>query len=60
MRKRLILSAVCAVLVCPASAVADGGPIMPLSQVRAGMNCTADTVLQGTTISLFEIGRAHV
>jgi hypothetical protein len=57
MRKRLILSAACAVLGCPASAVADGGPIMPLSQVRAGMDCTADTVIQGTTISSFD---AHV
>ena len=57
MRKGLILSAACAVLGCPASAAADGGPIMPLSQVRAGMDCTADTVVQGTTISTFD---AHV
>jgi hypothetical protein len=57
MRKRLIVSAACAVLAYPASAAANGGPIMPLSQVRAGMNCTADTVVQGTTISSFD---AHV
>jgi hypothetical protein len=34
---------------------ADGGPIMPLSQVQAGMNCTAYTVIQGTTISSFDV-----
>ena len=28
---------------------------MPLSQVRAGMNCTAYTVIQGTTISSFDV-----
>lgn len=55
MRKRLILSAACAALSFPASAAADGGPIMPLSQVQAGMDCTADTVVQGTTISSFDV-----
>ena len=55
MRKGLILSAACAALSLPASAAADGGPIMPLSQVQAGMDCTADTVVQGTTISSFDV-----
>jgi hypothetical protein len=56
MYKRLIISAALAVLSCPAgAALADGGPIMPLSQVQPGMDCTADTVVQGTTISTFDV-----
>jgi hypothetical protein len=40
----------------PASAAsADGGPIMPLSQVQAGMDCSGDTVVQGTTITSFNV-----
>jgi hypothetical protein len=34
---------------------ADGGPIMPLSEVQAGMSCTGYTVVQGTTISSFDV-----
>ncbi|MHB8693679.1 MAG: hypothetical protein ACYDHH_20775 [Solirubrobacteraceae bacterium] len=34
---------------------AGGGPIMPLSQVQPGMSCTADTVIQGTAISTFDV-----
>jgi hypothetical protein len=37
------------------TAWADGGPIMPLSQVQPGMNCTGETVIQGTTISSFNV-----
>jgi hypothetical protein len=45
-----------AVLLLPASsALAQGGPIMPLSQVQAGMNCTGETVVSGTTISSFNV-----
>ncbi len=36
-------------------AAADGGPIMPLSDVQPGMNCIAETVIQGTTISSFNV-----
>ncbi|HUO73748.1 MAG TPA: hypothetical protein VMU39_23455 [Solirubrobacteraceae bacterium] len=36
-------------------AAADGGPIMPLSEVHAGMDCTGLTVVQGTTISQFGV-----
>jgi hypothetical protein len=36
-------------------ALADGDAIMPLSQVRAGMACTGDTVVQGTAISSFNV-----
>jgi len=45
-----------AVLTVPAArALADGGPIMPLSEVKAGMDCTGETVVQGTTISSFNV-----
>ena len=37
----------------PTARAAD--PIMPLSQVRTGMQCTALSVLRGTTISQFDI-----
>ncbi|HET7047727.1 MAG TPA: hypothetical protein VFI54_05605 [Solirubrobacteraceae bacterium] len=40
---------------CPSAGFAAGGPIMPLSEVQAGMDCTADTVIQGTTISSFDV-----
>jgi hypothetical protein len=44
MRVRLLLAAaaapLAAILVSAAPAVAAGDPIMPLSQVRAGMHCT--------------------
>src|SRR4051795_6520580 len=30
-------------------------PIMPLSQVKKGMNCTARSVIQGTDISSFDV-----
>jgi hypothetical protein len=36
-------------------AAAQGGPIMPLSQVTPGMMCTGYTVIQGTTISSFNV-----
>ena len=38
-----------------AAASADGGPIMPLSSVQPGMNCTGETVVQGTTIVSFAV-----
>lgn len=37
------------------SASAEGPPIMPLSQVTRGMHCTATTVVQGTTLSTFDV-----
>jgi hypothetical protein len=54
MRRLLILSA----LALPAfagSAAAAGPAIMPLSQVHAGMHCTAATVVKGTTITTFDV-----
>jgi hypothetical protein len=58
MRARVGVIGVLATLVAGVGggvARADGGPIMPLSQVQTGMNCTAYTVIQGTTISSFDV-----
>jgi hypothetical protein len=52
MRARIAAAALIAVLGAAAPAWA-GDPIMPLSQVRAGMHCTALSVIQGTEISSF-------
>jgi hypothetical protein len=51
----LIVGALAVMALCPSVGLAAGGPIMPLSEVRAGMDCTADTVIQGTTISSFDV-----
>ena len=56
LRIRLLTLFVLAGLSLPAGvARANGGPIMPLSQVEPGMNCTGETVIQGTTISTFNV-----
>ena len=56
MRLRLLILTVLAGLLLPAgSALAAGGPIMPLSEVQPGMDCTGETVVQGTTISSFDV-----
>jgi hypothetical protein len=38
-----------------ASPASAGDPIMPLSQVHKGMHCTGYSVIQGTTISSFNV-----
>jgi hypothetical protein len=53
--RHILLAALAAALVPGGVAAADGGPIMPLSQVHAGMSCTGETVIQGTTISPFNV-----
>ncbi len=54
---RLLILFVLAGLLLPANAALAqaGGPIMPLSQVQPGMNCTGETVVQGTTITSFNV-----
>ncbi|MGI8580138.1 MAG: hypothetical protein ACR2K9_06290 [Solirubrobacteraceae bacterium] len=42
-------------LVLAAPAFGAGDPVMPLSQVHRGMRCTARSVVQGTTISTFDV-----
>jgi hypothetical protein len=55
MRARLLAAATLAAALIPASTAAAGDPIMPLSQVQAGMQCTGYSVIQGTTISSFDV-----
>src|SRR4051794_15376973 len=53
---RLIsLAAAVAALLVPAAPAMAGDPTMPLWQVHAGMHCTAYSVVQGTTISPFDV-----
>ena len=54
MRVRLFAATVGALLLPAAPAVA-GDPIMPLSQVRSGMQCTGYSVIRGTEISSFDV-----
>jgi hypothetical protein len=53
MRLRLALAALAASLV-PAAPAFAGDPIMPLSQVDAGMRCTAYSVVRGTEVTSFD------
>jgi hypothetical protein len=55
MRARLLAAATAAALLLPASTAAAGDPIMPLSEVRAGMQCTGYSVIKGTAISSFGV-----
>lgn len=52
--RRLLLAAVAAALVAPSSARADG-PILPLSEVRPGMQCVGLSVVRGAEISQFDV-----
>src|SRR4051794_41406818 len=55
MRIRSRAGAAVAALLVPAAPALAGDPTMPLSQVRAGMQCTGRSVIQGTTISTFDV-----
>ena len=55
MRLRLLILLVSVGVVLPAGSALADGPIMPLSQVQPGMSCTGETVVQGTTISSFDV-----
>jgi hypothetical protein len=55
MRLRLLLAAIAGATLIPASTALAGDPIMPLSQVHAGMHCTGYSVVRGTTISSFDV-----
>src|SRR6185312_10057844 len=55
-RLPMLILAVCAGLLFLAGvARADGGETVSLSQVSPGMNCTGETVVQGTTITSFDV-----
>jgi hypothetical protein len=55
MRLRHLLLSAIVVVALPAGTASAADPIMPLSQVHAGMNCTGESVVQGTTISSFGV-----
>ena len=55
MRLRLLAAATVAACLIPASTAAAGDPIMALSDVQPGMMCTGYSVVQGTTISTFDV-----
>lgn len=55
MRHRALLAATVAASLIPAAPALAGDPIMPLSQVHAGMHCTGYSVVKGTTISSFAV-----
>jgi hypothetical protein len=54
-RLRLLILLVSIGVVLPAGGALADGSIMPLSQVQPGMDCTGYTVIQGTTISSFDV-----
>src|SRR3954470_137770 len=55
MRGRILLLAVLAALVPASSAAAARDPILSLSDVRTGMQCTGYTVFRGTTVEPFPV-----
>src|SRR3712207_4032288 len=54
MRAR-IAAVTAAALLLPATAARAGDPIMPLGEVRSGMQCTAYSVVRGTDVAPFAI-----
>jgi hypothetical protein len=54
-RITLPLTAALATLVLAAPPAGAHDPIVPLAQIHAGLHCTALTVVQGTTISSFDV-----
>lgn len=56
MRPRLLAAATLAALTLPvASASAAGDPVMPLAEVRGGMQCTGYSVVRGTDVAAFDV-----
>jgi hypothetical protein len=54
MRIRLLAAAVAALLI-PATEALAGDPVMPLGDVRAGMQCTGYSVVRGTAVTGFDV-----
>ena len=50
-----IAAATVAALLIPATEALAGDPVMPLGEVRAGMQCTAYSVVRGTEVVPFDI-----
>ncbi len=55
MRRVPLAAVVVAATLIPAAPALAGDPIMPLSQVQAGMHCIGYSVVRGTTISSFNV-----
>ncbi|MGZ8649690.1 MAG: hypothetical protein ACXW08_13865, partial [Solirubrobacteraceae bacterium] len=55
MRAPLPVAATLVACLLPAAPAAAGDPIMPLSEVRSGMQCTGYSVIRGTDISSFDV-----
>ncbi|HEX2413524.1 MAG TPA: hypothetical protein VHJ39_20335 [Solirubrobacteraceae bacterium] len=55
MRAPLLAAATLMAALLPAAPAAAGDPIMRLSEVRSGMQCTGFSVIRGTTISSFSV-----
>jgi hypothetical protein len=55
MRSRLLAAAAVAATFLPAAPAAAGDPIMPLAEVRSGMQCTGYSVVRGTEIASFAV-----
>ena len=52
---RRLLTATALLLLAAVAPAWGAEPIMPLSEVQPGMRCTGLTVIQGTTISSFDV-----
>ncbi len=55
LRLLIILAAIGLLVPAGVARAAGGGETLSLSQVSPGMNCTGETVVQGTTISSFDV-----
>jgi hypothetical protein len=55
MRLRLLVAALASAFLASAAPAWAGDPIMPLSQLRSGMQCTGYSVIRGTEITSFAV-----
>ena len=55
MRARLLVAALASAFLASAAPAWAGDPIMPLSQLRSGMQCTGYSVIRGTEITSFAV-----
>jgi len=53
--RTLLAAATAAALLIPATAARAGDPVMPLGEVRSGMQCTGYSVVRGTDVASFAV-----
>jgi hypothetical protein len=53
--RTLLAAATAAALLIPATAARAGDPVMPLGEVRSGMQCTGYSVVRGTDVAAFDV-----